>query len=155
MGTHEVNARREAQGKLAANSVWFWGEGTLPAEVRKRYALIYAKDDVFARGLGLLSGAEVRTLAPIADVDIARAGDSVLVTIVALTPALRRGDAAAWRSAAATLDEQWFAGLGRAIERFDNVRLILPAGKDTRIANLDGASRWRWFRARKPLAAHA
>ena len=155
MGAHEVNARREAEGKLAINSVWFWGEGVLPVEVRMRYAQVYANDDVFARGLGLLSGAEVRTLATISDVDLARPEDSVLVAIHALTPFLRRGDEAGWRAAAATLDELWFAGLGHAIERFDHVRLILPAGKDTRIANLSGASRWRWFRARKPLAAHA
>ena len=155
IGAHEVNARRAAAGKPAINSVWFWGEGALPPEVHKRYALVYAGDDVFARGLGSLSGAEVRTVAAISGVDLARAEDSVLVAIPTLTPCLRRGDEAGWRAAAATLDEQWFAGLGHAIERFDQVRLILPAGKDTRIANLSGASRWRWFRARKPLAAHA
>jgi hypothetical protein len=155
MGAHDVNARREAEGRLAINSVWFWGEGTLPTQVAKRYALVYAKDDVFARGLALRSGAEVRPLVPISDVDLARREDSVLVAIHALTAPLRRGDEAAWRAAAATLDASWFAGLRDAIERFDRVRLILPAGKDTRIAHLTGASRWRWFRARKPLAAHA
>lgn len=155
MGAHEVNARREADGRLAINSVWFWGEGVLPAQVPKRYALVYAKDDAFARGLGLLSGAQVRTLAPIADVDLARPEDSVLVAIHALTPFLRRGDEAGWKAAAATLDERWFAGVGNAIERFDRVRIILPAGKDTRIATLGGSSRWRWYRTRKPLGAHA
>jgi hypothetical protein len=68
---------------------------------------------------------------------------------------LRRGDEPAWRAAAAALDANWFAGLGQAIERFDHVRLVLPGAKSTRVANLSGASRWRWFRARKPLAAHA
>ena len=155
MGAHAVNARREAEGKLPINSVWFWGEGKLPREVRKRYALVYAKDDVFAFGLGRLSGAEVRTLAPISDIDLTRPEDSALVAITALTPFLRRGDGAGWRAAAATLEELFFAGLGDAIERFGHVRLILPGGTRTRIANLSSASRWRWFRARKPLAAHA
>ena len=154
LGAHEVNAQRDAEGKLAVNSVRFWGEGAAPAEVRKHYALVYT-DDVFARGLGLLSGAEVRPLAPIADVDLARAEDSVLVTIGSLTAPLRRGDADGWRAAGATLDAQWFAGLGDAIERFDRVRLVLPAANGTRIATLTGSARWRWFRARKPLAAHA
>ncbi len=155
LGAHEVNARREAEGKLAVNSVWFWGEGERPAQVRKRYALVYAEDDMFARGLGVLSGADVRTLAPIADIDLARPEDSILVVVAALTQSLRSGDAQGWLAAAASLDQLWFAGLGDAIERFDRVRLILPAGKDTRIATLTGSARWRWFRARKPLAAHA
>jgi hypothetical protein len=153
MGAHDVNARRASEGKPAINSVWFWGEGEAPREVRKRHALVYA-DDPFARGLGKVSGAEVRPLPPIADLDIARREDSVLAVIDTLTPAVRRGDEAAWRAAAEMLDGQ-FADLAHAIERFDRVRLILPATNDTRIANLTGASRWRWFRARKPLAAHA
>src|SRR5687768_12456138 len=62
LGAHEVNAHREAAGRPPINSVWLWGEGALPAEVSKPYALVYA-DDVFARGLGVLSGAEVRPLA--------------------------------------------------------------------------------------------
>ena len=155
MGAHEVNARREAEGKLAINSVWFWGEGVLPAEVRKRYALVYGTGNVFASGLGKLSGAEVRRLAPIADVDLARPEDSVLLMLDALTPFLRQGNESGWRNIAKLLDDEWFAGLGRAVERFDTVRIILPAGKDTRIATLDAASRWRWYSTRKPLAAHA
>jgi hypothetical protein len=156
MGAHEVNTRREAEGKLAINSVWFWGEGVLPAQLPKRYALVYARDEVFACGLGLRSGAEVRPLVgAIAELDLARPEDSVLVVIDGLTAALRRGDEPAWRAAAAALDANWFAGLGQAIERFDHVRLVLPGAKSTRVANLSGASRWRWFRARKPLAAHA
>jgi len=155
LAAHEVNARREAEGKLAVNSVWFWGEGERPAQPHKRYALVYGTDDVFARGLGFLSGAEVRPLASLADVDLARPEDSVLVSIETLTAPLRRGDAQGWSAAAATLDERWFAGLGEAIERFDRVRLILPAGKDTRVASLGARARWRWFRSRKPLAAHA
>ncbi len=155
MGAHEVNARREAEGKLAINSVWFWGEGVAPAPAARRHALVYAAD-VFARGLGLLSGADVRPPAKaIAELDLARPEDSVLVVFDGLTAALRRGDEAAWRGAATALDETWFAGLGEAIERFDHVRLVMPTGKDTRVASLSGASRWRWFRARKPLAAHA
>ena len=53
------------------------------------------------------------------------------------------------------LDARWFAGIGDAIARFGEVRLVLPAERDTRVARLDSNARWRWFRSRKPLAAHA
>ena len=155
LGAHDVNARREAEGRLAINSVWFWGEGSLPATLAKRYAVIHA-NDAFARGLGVVSGAEVRPAAKsIAEIDLVRKDDVVLAVIGDLTAALRRGDGARWQVAAEALDAQWFAGLGDSIERFERVRLILPAGKDTRVATLTAAARWRWFRTRKPLASHA
>lgn len=152
---HEVNVRREAEGKPRINSIWFWGEGALPATVARRYALLYA-DDAFTRGLGALSGAEVRPLAKrIGDVDLVREAEAVLVVVGELTGSLRRGDAASWQSAAEALDASWFAGLGAAIARFGRVRIILPGDNTTRVATLTAAARWRWFRSRKPLAAHA
>ena len=155
LGAHEVNARREAAGRPPINSVWFWGEGVVPAEVSKRYALIHA-DDVFARGLGVLSGAEVRPAAgAIGEIDLVREGEAALAVVGGLTAPLRRGDDAAWKAAAEALDAGWFAGLGEAIARFERVRLVFPAGEGTRVATLTPSSRWRWFRARKPLAAHA
>jgi hypothetical protein len=33
--------------------------------------------------------------------------------------------------------------------------VILPSAKETRVAMLTPAAKWRWFRARKPLATHA
>ena len=155
LGGHEVNARREAAGKPAINSVWFWGEGSLPSSLGKPYSLVYA-DEAFTRGLGKLSGAEVRPLAAgLAEVDLVREGDRALVMIDRLTAPLHRGDEKSWQSAAEALDASWFANLGEAIGRFGDVRLVLPAREATRVASLDSASRWRWFRPRKPLAAHA
>ncbi len=73
----------------------------------------------------------------------------------ALARALRRGDEDGWLSAAQDLDRQWFGEMGAAISRFGTVRIILPTEKHTRVAMLGSASRWRIFRARKPLAHHA
>lgn len=155
MSTHEVNAAREASGKPTINSVWFWGEGAAPA-IEKRYALVQS-DEPFSRGLAALSGAEVRPLAAkLADVDLVRGGDSALVVLDALTAPLNRGDEAEWRSRAERLDADWFAALGDAIQRFGEVRVVLPGEKETRVATLTPRwPRWRWFRARKPLSAHA
>ena len=152
---HDVNSRREAQGLPAINSVWFWGEGASPDAVASPYALI-CSDDPFARGLGRLSQARVvRRARSIAEVEPVARSESALVVLDELTAPLRRGDAGAWRSAAARMEKDWFTELGAAIERFGTVRIILPAGGDTLIASLGAASRWRWYRTRKPLHTHA
>ena len=151
---HEVNARRESQGLPAINSVWFWGEGEVPASLAQPYILVYA-DDPFARGLGALSSTRVAPMpATAATLDAVPDGQSVLVVLDPLTLASRRGDRDAWRQAANKLDDDWFVTLGDAIERFDSVRIILPARNDTLVANVTAASRWRWLRRKKPLAAH-
>jgi hypothetical protein len=151
LSAHPANLGRP----LAVNSVWFWGEGTLPSEVARRYALVYA-DEPFARGLARLSGAEARPLPKsLAEVDLVRDGDAALVVFEGFGRALHRADEAAWLAAADALEQQWFLHLAEAIARFGTVRVVLPAEGRTRIATLTASSRWRWFRPRKPLIAHA
>ncbi|MBC8022412.1 MAG: hypothetical protein H7Y14_04795, partial [Burkholderiales bacterium] len=53
---HDVNLRRESDGKPGINSIWFWGAGPLPARAATPYALVYGNDGV-TRGLGAWSGA--------------------------------------------------------------------------------------------------
>jgi len=155
LGAHAVNAARDARGQPAINSVWLWGEGIAPSQVKKVYALVYA-DDIFARGLGALSGAQPRPLPrAIGDVAGLRADESALVVLDRLTAGLRRGDESSWRKAAEDLDAGWFEELGAAIARFGRVRVVLPAQEGIRVATLTSASRWRWYRPRRPLAAHA
>ncbi len=151
---HPVNQRRESESRPAINSVWFWGEGELPASLPSPYALILG--DSLAQGLARVSG--TRGAAPPAGldaVDAVRDGESVLVVLDDLAVPLHQGDIAAWQAAAERLDEQWFARIGDALERFGRVRVILPGATDTRIATVTASARWRWFRPRKALATHA
>ncbi len=140
LSSHEVNAGRESGGKPAINSVWFWGAGALPPADIRPYSTVYA-DDPLARGLGTWSGASVRAVPKEIDaVDLERESETALVVLT---------------RAAAEVDEQWFSRLGKAIDRFDRVRLILPSRTDTLVATLTPSARWRFFRGRRPLSAYA
>ena len=153
--THAVNTAREAQRRPAINGVWFWGEGALPANVPRPYALVYA-DDPFARGLAQLSGVRaVEEAASPAALDAVQPGETVLAILEGPARALRRADPQAWAAAARRIDEDWFVNLSEAVERFGAVRIILPTGRDTLVAQVTGGTRWRWFRRGKPLASHA
>jgi hypothetical protein len=155
MSAHPVNARREAAGRPAINSVWFWGGGELPPEVRSPFASIHARDP-FVRGLARLAGAETLDL-PDSPEGIATPpkGATALVHDDRLVAALRSGDAARWSSAAAAIEAAWFAPLGAALGRFGGARVVLPALDRTLEARLDPASRWRWWRASRELSSHA
>jgi hypothetical protein len=141
LAQHEVNTRRESEGRLPINSTWFWGAGTLPAPGARPYAIVYA-DDALVQGLGSWSGARVASIpGSLADVELERAGDAILVE-------LRFG-------AHSDADDRWFSSLGAAIDRFDRVRLVMPSGAATLVATLTASARWRWLRTAKPLATYA
>ena len=155
MTAHAVNTARESQRRPAINGVWFWGEGAMPAQVPRPYALVYAADP-FARGLAMRSGVRaVEEAASPAALDAVQATETVLAILEGPARALRRGDADAWAAEARRLDDHWFVNLSEAVERFGAVRIILPTGRDTLVAQVTAATRWRWFRRGKPLASHA
>jgi len=154
LSAHEVNARREAAGEPAVNSVWFWGEGRTPQSVERRYTLVQAAG-AFARGLARLSDAQLQAPpARIGEVDLVAEANSALVVLEDLCAPLHRVDVEAWKQAAAELDERWFGELGAAIERFGSVRLVLPRARDTLVAHLGPSARRRWLRRARPLASH-
>lgn len=155
LGAHAVNEQREADGRPAINSVWFWGEGAAPARIVQAYGEVYARDP-FARGLGRLSGAPVETVPETLEIleRMSRA-DPTLVVLDALVAPRRRGAPEAWQEAAASLDARWFAHLDRAVERFGSVRLVLPRAADVLVATFDRRARRRWWRHARPLASHA
>jgi len=149
---HDVNARRGG-AKPAVNSLWFWGEGSLPEALPKRYDAIYASDPV-SLGIARLSGAEARAL-PASLEEVEAAGGAVLLVVGTLGEWLRRGDALAWLAATVDVDGRWLEGLGAAIARHRKVRIVLSGEDRTRVATLAPSSRWRLFRRRRPLAEHA
>jgi hypothetical protein len=155
LSAHPANAAREASGKPPINSVWFWGGGATPASLASPYALVHA-DEAFTRGLARISGTrEVAAVGGFDKVDAVRAEEWVLVVDDRLSRAMRSGREEAWIAAARALDEEWFAHLGEAAERFDSVRLVLPGPRDTFVATISPRARWRWLRTRKPLSTHA
>jgi len=62
---HPVNQRRAQRGQVTANSLWFWGAGTLPAWVRTPYAQVYS-DDELVRALAAIARCALQPVAAFA-----------------------------------------------------------------------------------------
>ncbi|HEY0634827.1 MAG TPA: hypothetical protein VGE00_05535 [Gammaproteobacteria bacterium] len=54
---HAVNDARQARGQAPINSLWFWGEGRLPALTAKRFERVFGGDR-YVQGLAQLSRAQ-------------------------------------------------------------------------------------------------
>ncbi|KAF1698199.1 phosphoglycerate mutase [Pseudoxanthomonas jiangsuensis] len=55
---HPWNRERAVQGKVAINSLWFWGAGALPDEVQSRYMNVRSPDPLL-QALGRAAGASM------------------------------------------------------------------------------------------------
>lgn len=152
---HAVNARRESDGRLPINSVWFWGEGRVPGEVTSPYALVHA-NDAFTRGLAILSRTRVVAVpSGYAGIDGVRDDESVLLVLEGLADPVRRGDGERFGAVAEAIDDTWFVPLAQALDRFEVINVILPRGRDTFVARITPGARWRLLRRAQPLARHA
>jgi len=149
-----VNVHREQAGQPQINSVWFWGGGAAPAITARPYSVIYA-NDAFTRGVARLAGTRVAEVPrTFHAVDAVASGENALLVLDALSVAWDRGDEAAWKAAAAAIDA-WFVETGSALERFGEVRIVLPSTAPARVFTLRSSSRWRLFRRGKPVNADA
>jgi len=143
---HPVNRQREARGQVPVNSVWFWGEGTLPEKARSPAMEVHGAGPLL-RGLARVSGAELHPPpASAADWRQAGGGDS-LVVLDDLTDAAA-DPPGAWLAALARLERDWFAPLLADLQRGRLRELVLhPA--DGRVYRLGPARSWRlWQRPR-------
>jgi len=149
-----LNAARESAGRPTLNAVWFWGGGTYPAGLPRRYSCVAATDPL-ARSLALASGCAVQAL-PAGPARLPlRESEECLVVVDQLRAPFRRGDVDEWLAAAHEIERQWFSRLGEALAAFGRVRVVLPAERDTALFDITPGARWRVLRRARPLASHA
>lgn len=145
---HPVNRRREAAGKPAANSLWPWGGGALPARMSSPWSAVATRDPVVA-GLARHLGA---SLAPVP----ARFADATadLVVLDELTGPARSLDALAWREALSGLERDWFAPLAHALRSggVDGVTLAGFGGDGGIEVELTRIDLWKFWRRPRGLA---
>ena len=151
-----ANRAREAQGKPAVNSVWFWGAGTLPPRPESPPDMCLWSDEVLARGLGRRRGAQCRALPADAGAWLAQSpeeGRHVLYCD-ALHYAARLGDRPAWMEERCRWETRWFEPLRRVLWAGSLAGLRIEAGGGVAY-EVPASARWRWWRRRKPLPVHS
>jgi hypothetical protein len=148
---HPVNARREARGEPALNSIWFWGGGVIDAAKERPFSTVVG-DDPLARGLALAAGIPARALPKDAGSLLAALEDEGLVLVVLDAPR-----EAQLRERRTALEHDWFVPLLAALKsgRIGMLTLQL-CGVDSLLEVETVRSDLRYFwRRRKPLSAYA
>ncbi|HEY9100869.1 hypothetical protein [Chitinimonas sp.] len=151
--TQAVNDVREQAGQPAVNSLWLWGEGQQPpGQLHSAWRQVVA-DDVLAKGLASLSGAEQRRLPARYTPDIAQ--EDTLILLDVLSYPTRRGDLHDWRDTLVALERDWFAPLLADWQsgKLPAVRLMLPGHQTSLQADLEPSERWKFWRRPADLAS--
>ena len=112
---HPLNAARERRGLPAANGLWLWGSGALPAMRGAEQLPSLFSDDPFLRGLWLLRGnrSPVQARPDTAKQLLRDLQSGSADAVVSL--ALRDLQGATWLERLGTLEHQWLAPLIAAL----------------------------------------
>ncbi|MGB8339936.1 MAG: hypothetical protein WCD07_10815 [Burkholderiales bacterium] len=118
---HPVNAAREARRELPINSVWFWGGGFMPQNVRGDFTQVFC-DEIFS--CGLVRAAKI-SLQPLpqnfqkiseAISKQAFTNNKILIIIKYLCCSMLYADINKWRTSLEQLEDDWFAPLLHALK---------------------------------------
>lgn len=144
-----ANARRAGRGRMSVNSVWLWGEGTLPPHTNCPFANVWS-DDPLARGLARTSGGRAVPLPDHFDAAATReaAAGGLLVHAAGLEFGASRNDTQAWLDAVVRFTTETIEPLlallgGGGIDRLS----IEPGG--ARSFELSPNTMKRWWRPRR------
>jgi len=106
--SHPVNQAREAAGRLPINSIWFWGEGTLPTTVRPRFDGVYTNEPL-GQGLAQLAGVTPQSVPDAMAAWQPPATTDSLVILETARYDAADDDPARWAAHLAELEQHWFA----------------------------------------------
>lgn len=154
---HAINEIRSDAGRMTINSLWLWGPGQLPRELRAEWTGV-CSDHPLALGLARCAGIPAQAApASLAELErLAGVDGRVLVALDPLLRAVQYEDSEAWRAGLARLEGDWFAPLAAAV-RSGRVSLDLRAS--TIYGELgwqvERGDLWKFWQRPQPLQALA
>jgi hypothetical protein len=118
---HPANVIRESGGELAINSVWFWGGGVMPLDLRSEFTQLFS-DEIFSQGLAYAAkmDSEIlpKNLATLLEAKSEQksSNDKKLIIINKLHKHAVYNNAKNWRKEIQKLEREWFVPLLFAVK---------------------------------------
>ena len=145
MHDHPVNRARERAGRLAANSLWLWGGGVLPAAPPAYVLPELRSDDPVLRGLWHYAGAASDAL----PAQLAQVTPGVIVTRLC-EAAARDADPAGCSALLERIEAQWLKPMLDAL-RAGSIERVHAMFGSTGAYVLDRRGLRRWWRRAQAL----
>ena len=148
---HPANQKRETRNELPVNSIWAWGAGRA-RPLTPPYDAVWS-DHPAVIGLAAASGVEARRLPASGAALRKELGTGSNLVVLASLPAVAYGDVAAWRTAVALLERDWFAPLLATLADggLESITLHGLGGDFGMTAEYRRNDRFRFWRRRQAL----
>lgn len=155
---HPINEQRESEGRLAINSLWLWGAGTLPARRESDFDGVWSTNPL-ALGLARAAGVPTHPLPVDAATlfDHAAPASKHLVVLDDLLGPVQYENGNAYRSALSSLEGHWFAPLRAALTsgRISQLRLEASTAYGVLVWDIRRSDQWKLWRRPQPLTTLA
>jgi hypothetical protein len=153
---HPVNEARETRGELPINSVWLWGGGRVPENLKQPFARICSDSDLaaaFAQAANIPCGALPDDAMQCAAGD----GGDVLIVWDGLRRALQCGDLAAWRMSLLEFEQRIAAPLLGALRagQVNTITLDVLQAHNARRFVLHRNDAWKFWRRPRRLDSYS
>ena len=161
--THQVNLARESAGQLTVNTLWPWGNGSLPrlhprlhntTTNNKPPFEAFWSNDIVAQGAARCQGLPATNLPARHE---KRVAGHALMLLDPLDLPARNGDTDTWRAELLQLETDWFAPLLTSLRqaRIHHLRLIMPGEAASFELNIRRHHLWQFWRLAAPLTVLA
>ncbi len=155
---HPVNRLREQEGRMTINSLWLWGAGKLPERVESDFDGVWSTHPL-ALGLGRAAGIPVHPVPENASTFLQHAAPATrhLIVLENLLGPAQYENGEAYRQAIATLENDWFAPLQKALSSGQLGELHLEATSAYAALSWESrrADQWKFWRRPQSLGALA
>ncbi|KXK45641.1 hypothetical protein [Nitrosomonas europaea] len=155
---HPLNRNREIQGELPVNSIWIWGGGVRPSEVRTSYTGIWG-NHVLVHALAEMGKVMCHDLPENADEVLNHSGNSgeQLIVLDNLQKYACYRDAYNWRNELMKMERDWFDPLFQALKKrqIQQLKLTIVNESSTKDFVLTPGSLWKFWAAVRPLGTYS
>ena len=143
---HPINQLRTREGKLPVNSVWFWGEGSMPTVTSSNWDQVYG-DDVLIEALAQLAAVKH---APLAAFDPRTASGHCLLVIDDCYATVQDKDVFRWLACIEEIQNRYLTPLQANLkqQRCRTVTLLPVNGNQYQMTQRRLP---RWWHRRRPL----
>ena len=122
----DLNQLRESNGELPINSVWFWGAGKIPADIKLAWSVVFS-DETFVRGLARRAGKPCHAVPAEFDSVLAacKDDDDVMIVLQHCQAPTQYQNLMLWHEALKLLEQNWFQQLPALLQKGNVCKLSI------------------------------